>query len=81
MLFYVLPNPLIAGIACFGSLRSINAEPPWRKLKKYLEYLAYLSYSQIYNEIYVKPNHCDDIVHALMIRNKYNWYILELSNL
>jgi hypothetical protein len=35
-----------------------------------------LSYSQIYNEIYVKPNHCDDIVHALMIRNKYNGYIL-----
>jgi hypothetical protein len=26
--FLCTPNPLIAGIACFESLRSINAEPP-----------------------------------------------------
>jgi hypothetical protein len=32
--FSMYSNPLIAGIACFGSLRSINAEPPWRKLKE-----------------------------------------------
>jgi hypothetical protein len=33
------PNFIISGIACLESFRSINAEPPWRKLKETLGFL------------------------------------------